>query len=242
MRRIIPRPVSWRRSLPFGRMALMLPIAAFLLAPALRSQDEGEARIAPFGPRGRSFGTLDDPIAPLTSVPLDSLLQRSWSYPRHDADGRRELTFEHLAAFDYTAPEGLRTEPFEEPSTSTASFEERVPAEIRMLDETDVAIVGYLMPLAGTPEAMTKFLLVRNMMICCYAVVPKINEWVYVEADAGQKLRYIRDVPVLVGGELEVKESVESGLVLSLYRMRAGSMQILRREELIAFYDRVLGR
>ena len=186
--------------------------------------------------------TLDDPIAPLTSVPLDSLLQRSWLHPRHDASGHRELTFEHLAYYDYVPPAGLRTEPFDEPSTSTASFEERVPAEVRRLDEVDVAVVGYLMPLAGTPAAMTKFLLVRNMMICCYAVVPQINEWIYVEADTKQKLRYIRDVPVLVRGRLEVKESVEAGLVMSLYQMRAESMQTLKRDQLVAFYDRVLGR
>lgn len=239
-----PRPAankttSWRRRLPLGRLALLVPIAAILIAPALRQDGIADQT----GPRGRSFGTLDDPIQPPTSTsPFNELLARSWSSPQHDAQGRRELTFEHLAYYDYTPPGGLRTDPFADPSTSTASFEERIPAEVRGLDDREVAIIGYLMPLAGTPEAMTKFLLVRNMQICCYAVVPQLNEWVYVEADAKLKIRYARDVPVLLRGKLEVKESVESGLVMSLYQMRAESMETLTRSQLIAFYDRVLGR
>jgi len=239
MRRYRTRLASWRQALPVGRLLLLLPIAAVLLAPALQSRSSAED---PDGPRGRSFGTLDDPIQPQTATPLDSLLARSWSHPQHDADGHRELTFEHLAYFDYTPPGGLRTDPFDDPSASTATFEERVPAEVRRLDETEVAVVGYLMPLAGTPEAMTKFLLVRNMQICCYAVVPQLNEWIYVEADAGRKIRYIRDVPVLVRGKLGVKESVESDLVMSLYQMQAESLQTLGRSQLLAFYDRVLGQ
>ncbi len=238
----VRRLTTWKRAAPLARLAVVVPLAAVLFAPALRSQDAGADRPAPPGPRGRSFGTLDDPLGPQTAAPLDSMLARSWNHPQHDAEGRRELTFEHLAYFDYEPPAGLRTDPFAEPSTSTATFEERIPREVRRLDETRVAIVGYLMPLAGTPEAMTKFLLVRNMMICCFAVIPQLNEWIYVEADAGQKLRYIRDVPVLVRGRLEVKESIESGLVMSLYQMRAESMETIKRDQLVAFYDRVLGR
>lgn len=242
MRPIPLRPATWRRALPFGRLALLVPVAAVLLAPTLQSQVASQDQAGPVGPRGRSFGTLDDPIKPETSEPLVTVIERSWSNPQHDADGRRELTFEHLAYFDYTPPAGLRTDPFDEPSSSSAPFEERVPAEVRQLDEQRVAVVGYLMPLAGTPEAMTKFLLVRNMMICCFAVVPQINEWIYVEADASQRIRYRQDVPVLVHGTLEVKEAVESGLVMSLYQMQVESVEPLGRGRLIAFYDRVLGR
>jgi hypothetical protein len=163
-----------------------------------------------------------------------------WASVSLDTDGFRELTFEHLNDFRYQPPGGARIDYLEPaiPEELGRPFEERVPERIRDLDDQKVAIAGFIMPLAGTPEAMTMFALVRNISICCYGVTPLLTEWILVEAEPEQKIRYHRNIPVVLRGVLELDEEVEDGFVVCLLKMSADDLVQLDRLEFRDFYER----
>ena len=163
-----------------------------------------------------------------------------WSAVSIDSDGFREVTFEHLNDFRYQPPGGSRID-YSTPALPPElgrPFEERVPERVRELDGQKVAILGFVMPLDGTLHAMTEFALVRNMMICCYGVVPQLTEWILVEAKPEQKIRYHMNIPVLLRGVLEIEEVVEQGFVVSLLEMEAHDLKVLDYREFDAYYQR----
>jgi hypothetical protein len=166
--------------------------------------------------------------------------RQMWSSVSHDSDGYRELTFEHFNDFRYQPPGGARVDRSTPvlPKELGRPFEDRIPEEIRKLDGQKVAILGFMMPLGGTLKALTDFVLVRNMMICCYGVAPQITEWIMVEAEAGKKIPYHRNIPVVVRGVLKIDEEVEEGFVISLFEMDAQDLKVLDFREFEAYYQR----
>lgn len=156
-----------------------------------------------------------------------------WTRISHDADGYRELTFEHFNDFVYTPPAGASINMTMPPVPADLGqpFEERIPEQIRELDGQKIAVLGFLIPLEGSMGAMTSFVLVRNMMICCYGVEPKINEWIMAEASDKQKLRFQMNVPVLLRGVLKIDEVIEEGFVVSLFEMEAHDLEVVDYRE-----------
>ena len=176
---------------------------------------------------------LDDPDSPPRRPKL-------WTSVSLDSDGYRELTFEHFSDFQYQPPGGARIDNISPPLPldQDRPFEDRIPENLRSLDGAKVAVLGFSMPLAGSITAMTQFVLVRNMMICCYGVAPEMNEWIFVEARSEQKIRYHQNIPVVLRGVLHVNEVVEKGFVISLFEMEAHDLRILDYREFEAYYQR----
>ncbi len=161
-------------------------------------------------------------------------------WEKMDAYYYREMSFEHLNDFEYIPPGGARVDYLTPPVPEDGGlpFKERFPGRIRDLDGQRIAIPGFLMPLDGRPDAMTSFALVRSMAICCYGVAPKVTEWIMVEARPEQKLRYYKNVPVLLRGVLKYNEVVEEGWVISLLEMKADELERISRKDLEAYYER----
>lgn len=134
------------------------------------------------------------------------------------AKGRRgyqSVAFEQLAGFDYGVdPEG-RLRP-----------DAKLPAEIKALDNTPIALSGYMIPLEIESDRVATLMLVRNQLLCCFGQEPKLNEWVFVLAQPPVEL--VTDVPVTLYGVLEAYPDLENGQVLSLYRMLAEEMEVAR--------------
>ncbi len=159
-----------------------------------------------------------------------------------DADGYRLLHFEDIASYEYIYPDNAMT--FGMGLSSDAPFEKRIPEPIRSLDSTEIALTGFMMPIQIGKSGVTQFLLVRNMMICCYGVAPKMNEWVQVESATGEPLRYYPNMPVRVRGTFAVDEQVKDGYVAKLYAMTAKDLELVRPREFRrgGFMDRMLGQ
>jgi hypothetical protein len=77
-----------------------------------------------------------------------------------------------------------------------------------------------MMPLASEAGGAKKFLIMRYQFGCCYAVTPKINEWIEVTMVSGVA-DYMPDTLDTVWGVLEVKEELRDGAAISLYKVRA---------------------
>lgn len=124
------------------------------------------------------------------------------------------LSFTRLADFPYETDENGKLLPGQE-----------LPEHIAALDGQDVAVSGYVVPIEFQEEKVSGLILVRNQLLCCYGEEPRLNEWVFVEADPPVEM--ITDLPVTLFGKFEASPDEEDGMVISLYRMRAVSQEVM---------------
>jgi hypothetical protein len=130
------------------------------------------------------------------------------------ADEPVMVSFDQLASFDYGMPEP----PTEEESGEVPGEEERIPASIRSLDGRLVGVKGFMLPTRLEGGLTTEFLLMRDQSMCCFGVIPQINEWVEVIMD-GRGVRPLMDQPVTVFGRMQVGATYENGVLVGIYRM-----------------------
>jgi len=62
----------------------------------------------------------------------------------------------------------------------------------------------------------------NSRMACCFGVMPRENEFIYVEMPEGVTAKFMTDMPINVSGRLEIGEE---NLVESLYTMDALSIK-----------------
>ena len=127
-------------------------------------------------------------------------------------DGYVKASFEQLSTFKITPP------PFDanaKPGSAGPSLGGQIPDAIRSLDGRKAIVTGFMLPIKMEGGLVTEFLLMRSQMMCCYGVVPQVNEWVLVRMAKG--VHQLMDVPVSFGGQLHVKELYENGFLTAIY-------------------------
>lgn len=105
------------------------------------------------------------------------------------------------------------------------SVHEPLPAEVTRWDAKQVALVGYMLPVAQTRGAKS-FLLVESLWGCCFGAVPDMNQVIDVHVSGSEGVDYRSD-PVMVSGVLEVGEKLEEGAVVSVFRLQRASVVTL---------------
>jgi len=128
------------------------------------------------------------------------------------ADGYENVGFDRLASYNYTPPE-----------TETAKAPDQIPAPIKALDQRKVAVTGYMLPTKMDKGLVTEFLLVKDPMMCCYGVMPKVNEWVVVKM-TGAGVKALMDLPITFEGKLKVGEIFENGYLTGVYLLEGDRM------------------
>ena len=78
------------------------------------------------------------------------------------------------------------------------------PERIAELDEQEIAIVGYMIPLEWEDTKVPEFMLVRDLLGCCFGGAPQPDEWMEVVME-GEGADYFPYIPVLVTGTLSVE-------------------------------------
>lgn len=136
------------------------------------------------------------------SQELDSAPQR---------EGYISLSFSTLADFEC--------------SEAVSGETPKIPEEILDLDQKTVGITGFMVPIELEAEKVSRFILLRNQLLCCYGEEPAINEWVYVALD--KPVPPVVDKAIAIYGRLESSPDVVDGQLVSLYRMNGHSLQIL---------------
>jgi len=127
-------------------------------------------------------------------------------------DGYEPVGFDRLAAYSYTPPE-----------TETAGPTNQIPEKIKALDQRKVAVTGFMLPTKMDKGLVTEFLLVKDPMMCCYGVMPKINEWIVVKMVAGG-VKPLMDIPITFEGRLKVGEMFENGYLTGVYLLEGDRM------------------
>ncbi len=125
--------------------------------------------------------------------------------------------FDWLASYEFEVTDDL-LEAKGDLKTLAEKSNSMIPETVRKLNESSVALKGYMLPLKVEQGQVTEFLLMRDQSMCCFGAVPKINEWVSVKT-IGAGVKAIMDQPVTIFGKLHVGEIRENGYLVGIYRM-----------------------
>lgn len=137
--------------------------------------------------------------------------------PKSDENGVTQVGFDFLAGYIYPETnEALAPDSPPPPS--------RVPEAVRALSGHSVAVKGFMLPMKLQGGLVTELLLMRDQSMCCFGVVPRINEWVSVKM-AGRGVKPIQDQPVTIYGTMQVGEIYENGYLVTLYALQGERME-----------------
>lgn len=94
------------------------------------------------------------------------------------------------------------------------------PAQVQALDAKEVALEGYMIPVVWEETEVVEFMLVRDLLACCFGGAPQPDEWVSVKMPAGQGSEYFSFVPIVVQGVFHISAlEDEAGYAAGCYRM-----------------------
>lgn len=142
--------------------------------------------------------------------------------PAASTNGVLNLGFETLAAFPFV----VRLEHPDGPDgRAVMATDDRLPDSIRALDGRRVAVAGYVMPLRTQARGVTEFLLVRDLLSCCFGSNPQMNHWIHVSMPRGE-FRPVISRPATVHGTLRVGELRKDGIIHSIYRLEAEKVEM----------------
>jgi len=133
---------------------------------------------------------------------------------KEKADGYEKVGFDKLASFNFVAP-GDGVAPADG-KTPPKSGDEQIPERIKAFDKKKVAVTGFMLPVKMDNGLVKEFLLVKDPMMCCYGVMPKVNEWIVVKM-TGAGVKPLMDLPISFEGTLKVGEMYEGGYLTGIY-------------------------
>lgn|GEM_PF-1873406 len=134
-------------------------------------------------------------------------------------------------SFDYSAVNALETEngatkvDFDFLGGFDYERDERIPEKVKELNGKTVNITGFMLPIDFDSGVVKSFMLLNNQMGCCFGVLPRVNEFIYVEMPEGKSTKYLTDIPLRVTGRLEV---VDLNLVGGIYSMTADRVEVAK--------------
>jgi len=176
-----------------------------------------EANLAVFDVEGEPFLAPEEEgpsQPPIDIVPKPPPLPTDSAFKVERPPGledHEDLTFDKIAGYQYEVKSA--EEAAEEP--------EQIPASIRALHGRKIAIRGFMVPYRNDGDQVSEFILLRNQGLCCFGIVPRMNEWIHVRMAPGESAPYAIDVPITVFGKLEVGEVYENKALMSVYRMES---------------------
>lgn len=138
-----------------------------------------------------------------------------------------DLTFRALSLLDYDVDAMLdyMLFPAEYEGEDTSFLE--LPADLKALDGKQISIVGYMIPGQMERGNVRDFMLVRDLMGCCFGGTPMPDEWIDVTMDEGAKAEYRPYMPMRVTGVLSLSGQQDgAGFALGIYRLRGSAVQV----------------
>lgn len=124
--------------------------------------------------------------------------------PERVDDGRLAVRYRHLSL------DSLDDFEFEDVMDALMEGDVRFPAEIAALDGKRIEITGYMIPVEWQRREVTEFMLVRDLLACCFGGAPQPDEWLHVSMEEGEGSKYFPFVPVKVQGTLRI-EGLDDG-------------------------------
>ena len=130
---------------------------------------------------------------------------------------RLSVGFDQLAGFPFDVTDQMVGGATDAAAASRKTLAQ-IPAAIKALNDKEVSVKGYMLPMTFQKGLTTDFLILRNQSMCCYGVPPKITEWVNVRM-VGKGVKPIMDEPVTVCGTFHVGDVRERGDLVGIYQL-----------------------
>lgn len=138
--------------------------------------------------------------------------------PLEQVNGYLKVGFDRLSGFAFNP------EPYDpvKPDAQPPSAADQIPDRVKQLDGKKAVVTGFMLPVKTDKGLVTELLLMKDAMMCCYGVVPQINEWIVVRMANG--VQALQDVPVSFYGKLQVKEMYDNGYLSGIYLLEGEKM------------------
>ncbi len=166
------------------------------------------------------------PFPPFTRPPPGPVAGPAGGFSLHAADdigttvtpeqdnGYLRLGFDKLASYKFVPP---AYDPAADAKAVPPTGDEQIPAAIKSWSGKKAIVTGFMLPVKMDGGLVTEFLLVKDPMLCCYGVMPNMNEWVVVRMNKGAAVKPMMDVPLSFYGELKVGAMYENGYMTGVY-------------------------
>jgi len=164
--------------------------------------------------------TLPAEVRALTGATLAA--EAPPSKPPRFIDGYLEVKFELLTSYEY---EWSQTT-----GESSGDAADRIPLEVRALDQAKDFIRGYMQPIDFDKNGVKSFLLTNMPGGCCFGMIPRLNEWADVTMPEGQYAEYSYYDQIELRGKLLVGEAKSGEVVTALYRMTPDSVTVVEEQ------------
>ncbi len=139
-----------------------------------------------------------------------------------------QLNFDVLSGFPAEAPDLVN--PRVDPRLKRKKPDSTVPESIKALSGQKISVSGFMIPMLMDRDKVSSFILAQSRMTCCYGVIPKLNQWIYVRMDNGKTTESTMDIPVTVFGTFSVgSEFDEQNKGWCLYRMTFDKIEVPRK-------------
>ena len=135
-------------------------------------------------------------------------------------NGYLRLGFDKLASYKFVPP---AFDPGADPKAVPPTGNEQIPAQVMGWSGKKAIVTGFMLPVKMDGGLVTEFLLVKDPMLCCYGVMPNMNEWVVVRMVKGG-VKPLMDVPLSFEGELKVGAMYENGYMTGVYLLNGEKM------------------
>lgn len=140
--------------------------------------------------------------------------------PTRKIEGHLDVGFETLGGYAFKLTKSGASAIGSGNPEALAAVNAQIPDLIRQLDGKKVAVSGYMLPMKMEGGLTTEFMLVANSMLCCYGVVPPMNQWATVKMTR-RGVPAQQDVPIQVLGTLRVQTRIENGALSAIYHLEA---------------------
>ncbi len=133
-------------------------------------------------------------------------------------NGYLKVGFDRLSGFAFNPA------PYDpvKPDAQPPSAADQIPDRVKQLDGKKAVVTGFMLPVKTDKGLVTELLLMKDAMMCCYGVIPQINEWIVVRMTNG--VQALQDVPVSFYGKLQVKEMYDNGYLSGIYLLEGEKM------------------
>ena len=170
----------------------------------------------------RSFGKLLGPalLLGLLAGSLRASDDLAAPVPEQE-NGYLRLGFDKLAAYKFIPP---AFDPAADPKATPPTGNEQIPANVKGWSGKKAIVTGFMLPVKMEGGLVTEFLLAKDPMLCCYGVMPNMNEWVVVKMNKGAGVKALMDVPISFYGELKVGAMYENGYMTGVYLLEGEKM------------------
>jgi hypothetical protein len=173
--------------------------------------------IVPVPNRAPSNSPVTD-ATPAAKAPTPALISPVSEKPSAASSQHyRQVTFTQLSGFQFQVTDDLVNPPTDV-ADANQKVREQIPDAVWKLNDKDVALTGYMLPVQLKDGLATDFMLLPNQMTCCYGVKPRINEWIIVRT-AGKGVKPKMDTLITAEGTLHVGAQRENGSLTGIYQL-----------------------